>query len=136
MNNSRYERWRKLNENEVKNLSLEDRNQIKATLLKYGKDHLSNERIRDFQLVASKKLSDDNNTLILIIVAILGALTFSVLPSLIAKNSGRGIFSMSMGLIGGSLATLAAHNSATKVLTDIKLKNNTTEKEQSILKEE
>ncbi|MUG99475.1 hypothetical protein F7734_47200 [Scytonema sp. UIC 10036] len=122
---ARLEAWLRLPLKIFQRIPDRDRADMKAAIEKYAKLNLARSQISKYDSIRSHRLGRDRRQITQFIVVLAGSLTFSVAPQLLAKQSGRGPIAISAGLLGGGLASFYAHANATKVLTGIKLKNQT-----------
>ncbi|KYC40409.1 hypothetical protein WA1_26725 [Scytonema hofmannii PCC 7110] len=122
---ARLKAWLKLPLKIIQRLPDRDRADMKAAIEKYAKLNLARSQISKYNTIRSLRLGRDRRQITQFIVILAGSLTFSVAPQLLAKQVGRGPMAISAGLLGGGLASFYAHANATKVLTGIKLKNQT-----------
>lgn len=129
----RLERWLKILPRMLLRMPDYDRAYMMTAIEEYAKHNLAKSQINKYDAVRSRRLSRNQRQITQFIVIIAGALTFSVAPQLLAKQAGRGSLAISAGLLGGGLASFYAHSNATKVLTGIKLKQNTQNTRKAIL---
>lgn len=121
----RYERWLKIEPNLFRQLPEEHQNYMLQMVEEHGRKKLAQTRTEEFNSWRKNRLSPTGKLPFQIVVTVIGALTFSLAPGLIGKHSGRGIFAISMGLVGGATASYFAHENAAKVLAGQKLKQST-----------
>jgi hypothetical protein len=121
----RHASWLQLSPESMKQLTPDHRNYILAELEQDGRDQLTKERIAEFNAVRDRRLPREKEHIATFIAVFVGALTFSVAPQLLASQAGRGPFALSTGFAGGAAASFFAHANATKTLTGLKLKKNT-----------
>jgi hypothetical protein len=129
----RLARWCKLPKLVFQAISNYDRAYIIAAIQEYGKYSLAKSQIAKYDAVRNKRLSRNQQQIAQFIVILAGSLTFSVAPQLLAKQAGRGYFSISAGLVGGGLASYYAHKNATNVLIGAKLKKATENTQRAIM---
>lgn len=129
----RIERWLKISPRILLRMPDYDRAYMMAAIQEYAKHNLAKSQITKYDAIRSRRLSRNQRQITQFIVIIAGSLTFSIAPQLLAKQAGRGPMAISAGLVGGGLASFYAHANATKVLTGIKLKQNTQKTRAAIL---
>ncbi|MEC4815895.1 MAG: hypothetical protein SAK29_21875 [Scytonema sp. PMC 1069.18] len=122
---ARLEAWLRLPWKIIQRLPDRDLADMKAAIEKYAQFNLARSQISKYDSIRSRRLGRNQRQMTQLIVILAGSLTFSVVPQLLAKQAGRGPMAISAGLLGGGLASFYAHANATKVLTGIKLKNQT-----------
>lgn len=133
---NRRDRWREIDPKLLKQLPADDQGYILAEIKKDGRQQLAKERMAAFESICSRRLTADKEGLTTIIVVFIGAFTFSVAPQLIASQAGRGPLAVSAGLLGGAAASFFAHDSATRTLTELKLKHSTQQARKAIVKKQ
>lgn len=128
--------WRNLTAEMMRRLPENIRNYIIAELEADARNQLANERVSFFKSVGKRRLSPTQQSFTTILSVVVGAVTFSIAPQLIANQSGRGPLAISAGLVGGGAASFFVHANATKALTDQKLKNSTQQTRKAILEQQ
>lgn len=118
-----YEEWGKLSPELIIGMPQTDQQSIINKVRLLGRKRMAESRITEFNSVRSNRLPENKKALSKMIVTLVGALTLSIAPQLIAQQTGRGPMAISIGFIGGGVASFFAHNSAKKVLVGIKLKH-------------
>jgi|GEM_PF-3992282 len=110
-----------------------DLNYIKAEVEKDGERHLSNLRVAKFKASQKQRWSSEVEQFLKFVVIAGGALTFSLAPYLLATKLGRSPIALTLGFVGGAIASHAAHTNAARALVGIKLKQSTEQARKAIL---
>jgi hypothetical protein len=95
---------------------------LEAAIIESGKKDWRDEQIHVLGIASKPKIPTQYNRYIRLGAAFIGAVTFSVAPTWLARQTGRGIWAESMGLVGGGVAGYVVHDLAAKAILGYTLK--------------
>jgi hypothetical protein len=95
---------------------------METAVMNQGKRDWAQEQSKLLDPVAKPKIPSQYHSYIRYGAALLGALTFSVAPTWLARQTGRGMWADSIGLVGGGIAGYATHELATQAIVGYTLK--------------
>jgi hypothetical protein len=109
-------RWRCLSQAQISRIANNERGDMKQLQARDADMELAQARIEHLEPIAQSCWSHGMKQSVELGTVLIGALTFSTIPHLLATSTGRSSFALSIGLLGGGVAAWLTHDRATRAL--------------------
>jgi hypothetical protein len=95
---------------------------MEAAVVDLGKQNWEEQQSNLLKKQSVSKIPTEYHKFIRLGAAVIGAVTFSIAPTWLIRQTGRGVLADSMGLVGGGIAGYVVHDLAVQAIVGYSLK--------------